>query len=131
MTDSMTDPAFDAALIAAAMRLAGEQDWRRVNPAAAAREAGLSVVRARVRFPTTWTILARFGQLADQAVLEDVPTDGSVRDRLFHLMMRRFDALQAHRPGVLAVLRALPSRPETTCLLNCATGNSMRWMLQA
>lgn len=127
----MTDSEFDAALIAAAMRIAGEQGWARVSPVAAAREADLPLGRVRHRFPTRWAILARFGQLADAAVLEDVPTHGTVRDRLFDLLMRRFDALQAHRPGVLALLHALPYDPVTACLLTCATRNSMRWMLQA
>jgi ubiquinone biosynthesis protein COQ9 len=76
-------------------------------------------------------VLLRFGRQADQAALADVPADGSVRDKLFDLLMRRFDALQAHRPGVTALLRALPSNPPVAVLLACATRRSMRWMLQA
>ena len=45
--------------------------------------------------------------------------------------MRRIDALQAHRAGVLALLRALPAEPPTALLLACATRRSMRWMLEA
>jgi hypothetical protein len=45
--------------------------------------------------------------------------------------MRRIDALQAHRAGVLALLRALPADPPTTLLLALATRRSMRWMLEA
>jgi hypothetical protein len=54
-----------------------------------------------------------------------------VRDRLFDLLMRRIDALQAHRGGVLALLRALPGEPPTALLLTLATRRSMRWMLEA
>jgi ubiquinone biosynthesis protein COQ9 len=54
-----------------------------------------------------------------------------VRDRLFDLIMRRLDALQAHRAGVLAVMRALPREPSTTLLLAWATRRSMRWFLHA
>ena len=67
--------------------------------------------------------------MADQAVLEDIPTDGSVRDQLFDLLMRRLDAFQRHRAGVLALLRALPSDPATAIMLVCATQRSMRWLL--
>ena len=45
--------------------------------------------------------------------------------------MRRIDAHQAHRPGVLALLRALPAEPPIALMLALATRRSMRWMLQA
>ena len=45
--------------------------------------------------------------------------------------MRRIDTLQAHRAGVLALLRALPADPPTALLLALATRRSMRWMLEA
>jgi hypothetical protein len=45
--------------------------------------------------------------------------------------MRRFDALQAHRQGVLALLKTLPTDPGTALLLTAATARSMSWMLQA
>jgi ubiquinone biosynthesis protein COQ9 len=127
----MSDLEFDTALVSAAFRIAADQGWRRVNVAAASRAAGLPVAEARARFVNRASILLRFGRLADQAALLDAPSEGPVRDRLFDLLMRRFDALQAHRDGVKAVLRALPSDPPTALLLSCATRTSMRWMLQA
>ena len=126
----MDDAAFDNALIAAAFQLAAEQGWRRVSVAAAARAAGLPLARARERFPGRSAILLRFGRLADQAALAEAPSEGPVRDRLFDLLMRRIDALQTHRAGVLA-LRALPAEPPTALLLALATRRSMRWMLAA
>jgi len=127
----MSDTEFDTALVTAAFRLAGEQGWRKVNVAAAAREAGVSLAEARERFPSREAILLRFGRLADQAALQDAAADGSVRDKLFDLLMRRFDVLQTHRAGVRAVLRFAPCHPKTALLLACATKRSMRWMLQA
>jgi len=127
----MDDAAFDRALIAAAFELAAEKGWRAASVAAAARGAGLPLPRARERFPGRASVLLRFGRLADQAALAEVPADGSPRDKLFDLLMRRIDALQAHRAGVLALLRALPSEPPTALLLALATRRSMRWMLEA
>ncbi len=126
----MTDAEFDSALITAAFRLAGEEGWRSVNAAKAARAAGLPLPEARGRFPSRFSILSRFGQLADRAALQDAPSHGPVRDRLFDTMMRRFDVLQAHRSGVKAILRSLPADPPTALLLACASKRSMRWMLQ-
>jgi AcrR family transcriptional regulator len=127
----MTDTEYDTALVTAAMRMAGEHGWRRVNAADAAREAGLSLAEARARFPSRASILLRFGRLADQAALFDTPTDGTVRDKLFDLLMRRFDVMQTNRSGVKALLRFLPTHPPTALLLASATKRSMRWMLQA
>ena len=91
----------------------------------------MPLARARERFPGRAAILVRFGRLADQAALAEAPSDGPVRDRLFDLLMRRIDALQAHRAGVLALLRALPAEPPTALLLTLATRRGMRWMLEA
>lgn len=127
----MSDTEFDTALVTAAFRLCGETGWRNVNVAAAARAAGLPLAEARERFPTKLCILTRFGRLADQAALADLTEDGSVRDNLFDLLMRRFDVLQSNRAGVKALLRTLPGDPPTAALLACATRRSMKWMLQA
>ncbi len=127
----MSDTEFDTALVTAAFRLAGDHGWRDINVVAAAREAGLPLVEARERFPSRSAILLRFGRLADQAALIDALTEGSVRDRLFDLLMRRFDVMQTHRAGVKAMLRFLPTHPHTALLLAFATKSSMRWMLQA
>jgi ubiquinone biosynthesis protein COQ9 len=127
----MDDAAFDRALIAAALQLAAEKGWRSVSVAAAARAAGLALARARERFPGRAALLLRFGRMADQSALAELPPEGPTRDRLFDLLMRRIDLFQAHRAGVLALLRALPGEPPTAVLLALATRRSMRWMLQA
>ena len=127
----MDDAAFDNALIAAAWQMAADRGWGRLSVTAAARSAGLPLARARERFPNRAAILLRFGRLADQAALAEAPTDGTVRDKLFYLLMRRIDVLQAHRAGVLALLRSLRAQPATALLLALANRRSMRWMLGA
>jgi hypothetical protein len=127
----MNDTEFDGALIAAFFRLAAEKGWRGTTVAEAARAGAVSLAEARARFPGRAAVLLRFGRMADQAALAETPADGSVRDKLFALLMRRFDALQTHRAGVAALLRALPSEPPMALLLACATRRSMRWMLAA
>lgn len=97
----------------------------------AARAADMPLVEARARFPGKRALLRRFGVLMDQAALAAAPQDGPVRDRLFDLLMSRFDAMKPHREGIRAVLRSLPFDPATALDLTCATRQSMRWMLQA
>jgi ubiquinone biosynthesis protein COQ9 len=127
----MDDADFDRSLITAAFQVAAEKGWRSVSTAAAARAAGLPLARARERFPGRTALLLRFGRMTDLAALADVPTEDSVSDRLEYLLMRRFDVLQPHRAGVLALLRALPTDPPAALLLALTTRRSMRWMLEA
>jgi AcrR family transcriptional regulator len=127
----MDDDAFDRALIAAGFAQAAEFGWRHVTIPDAARAAGLPLARSRTRFPGRAALLLRFGRIADQSALAELPADGPIRDRLFDLLMRRIDVLQEHRPGILALLRALPSEPPTAVLLTCATRRSLRWLAQA
>ena len=127
----MSDAEFDKALLGAAFALAGAGGWSAVSVAEAARSANLDLARARERFPGRAAILLRFGRLADQTALAQTPVEGTVRDRLFYLLMQRIDVMQAHRAGVLALMGQLPTQPGTAALLACATRRSMRWLLDA
>lgn len=125
----MTDDEFDRALVRAAFALAAERGWARMSVAEAARSAGLPLDRARARFPARLAVLARFGRIADQAALATAPAEGPPRDRLFELVMRRIDVLQAHRAGVLALFRHLPADPCLAALLAAASLRSAGWLL--
>jgi hypothetical protein len=127
----MTDDEFDDALITGAFTIAARDGWHAVSVIAAAREAALPLDRARKNFAGRDAILMRFGKRADEAALADAPATGAARERIFDLLMRRFDALQTQRQGVLALLKSLPSEPGTALLLTAATARSMGWMLQA
>lgn len=127
----MTDSDFDAAVVAAVFTEAGLRGWRRASIVEAARIAGLDLARTRQRFPSKLVVLMRFGSLADQAALTGAATEGPVKDRLFDIIMRRFDVLQAHRAGVLAVLDAAMMDPLLGLFLARLSARSMEWMLEA
>jgi ubiquinone biosynthesis protein COQ9 len=127
----MSGPDFDHALIGAAFQRAAEVGWARLTIIDAARHAGLSLADARVRFPGKLALLRRFGAMLDEAALSAAPAEGAPRDRLFDLLMSRFEAMKPHRSGLRAVLRHLPGDPALVVALSCATRRSMRWMLQA
>ncbi len=95
----MTDQEFDQALISAAFTLAAASGWAAVTPAAAARAGGLKLEQARARFANAHAILLRFGQLADEHALSDALDIGPVRERLFDVVMRRFDACSSTAPA--------------------------------
>jgi hypothetical protein len=127
----MTDEEFDAALVKSAFALGGEKGWRHVSTSAAARHAGLDLARARGRLPGCGAILQRFGTLADAHALTGALTEGSVKDRLFDVLLRRFDFMQAHRAGVVSLMRSLPLDPPLAGWLAGAEMRSMGWMLEA
>ncbi|MBC7800689.1 MAG: hypothetical protein H7Z10_08700, partial [Gemmatimonadaceae bacterium] len=85
--------------------------------------------RVRARFPGRGAVLLRFGVIADQAALAIPQTEPSPRERLFDLLMARFDALQPNRAGIQQLMQALPTDPGTSMLLYAATLRSMKWML--
>ncbi len=126
----MDDEDFDQALITSAFALAARAGWRGVSVAEAARQAGLPLEDARARFPSRDAILLRFGRLADQVALQGAATEGSPRDRLFDVIMRRFDALQVHRAGIATLTHALPGHPALALELALGTSGSMAWMLE-
>lgn len=127
----MDDTEFDAALVSAAFLQAGLTGWSGLSIVEAARGAGLPLDRARARFPGPGAVLMKFGLMADTAALAEPVTEPRARDRLFDLLMRRFDVLQQNRDGMLALLRALPADPGLSLALGAATLRSMGWMLEA
>jgi ubiquinone biosynthesis protein COQ9 len=126
----MDDQSFEQAVVAAAFRLAGQQGWNNVSAASAARFASLDLVEARHSLASRMAIFARFGVFADMHALSGAMTDGTVKDRLFDILMRRVDFLQQHREGVLALERYAPLDPLLTLWLARQTVRSMGWMLE-
>jgi hypothetical protein len=125
-TDDVTE-----ALVKGAFDLAAREGWAAVSVAGAAREAAVPLERARADFSGRASILRALGRMADCHALSDAMETGATRELLFDMLMRRFDVLQQHRAGVLALLRALPADPGEALLLAAATAASMGWMLEA
>ena len=120
----------DRALVASAFSQIAERGWARLSLAEAARAAGVPLAVARLRLPDRCALLMCFGGMADAHALQGAATDGSPRDRLFDVLMRRIDMFQNHRAGVVALLQALPTDPATALMLGVASRRSMAWMLE-
>jgi AcrR family transcriptional regulator len=119
-------------LVDAALRLAAQQGWRQIGLAAIAAEAGLPLDQAYAACSSKLAILDAFHRRIDRAALATPApeSDAAGRDRLFDILMRRFDALQPHRPALRAILR--DSIGDPTALLDApAVLRSMAWMLEA
>jgi len=124
----------DARVCRAALAIAARAGWRAVTLRAVAAEAGLDPAALRPRFPSRWHILARHAALADAdatAGLGPLDPADSIRDLLFDILMRRFDALNQDRDGVLAVARALRADPLAAAGLLPVAMQSMAFLLEA
>ena len=120
-------------IIDAMLALLAGEGWRRVSLAAVAEEAGLSVLQVHRLFPSRSAILRGFFRRIDEAALAaplDVEPDERPRDRVFDLLMRRFDALQPYRAALAALRRDLPGDPLGALALGVALLGSMRLTLE-
>src|SRR3954468_17211808 len=121
-------------LINAALHLIATHGWRRLSMAAIAAEAGLPILTLYRTFPSKPAILCAFSRRIDETVLApplDADPDERPRDRVFDLLMRRFDALRPHRDALEVLGRELPRDPVTALALGAALLRSMAWMLEA
>ncbi len=118
-------------LIAAALSLATERGWRRLGMAEIAEAAGLSLAETYAIARSKHAILAALRRQVDETMLASgVVAGDSPRDRLFDVLMRRFEALRPYRAGLRTILRDSVGSP---ALLGILPGllRSMGWTLTA
>ena len=102
------------AIITAALRLAELQGWRDTSLSEIAAEAGLELAAVQAEFRTRGAILAAFMADVDQDMVKGLDPDlgaEPVRDRLFDVIMGRFDALAPHKAAVDAIARDMRRDP--------------------
>lgn len=121
-------------IIDAAFARIAQGGWRRLSMAAIAEEAGLPILRVYRAFSSRSAILAGFFHRIDEAVLTspiEAEADERPRDRVFDLLMRRFDALGPYKPALEVLGRELPADPCAALAIGARLLRSMRWMLEA
>jgi AcrR family transcriptional regulator len=119
-------------VIDAAMALIAEQGWRNLSLAGVGDAAGLTTLQVYRIFPSKAAILAGLFRRVDETVLAaplEVEEGERRRDRLFDLLMRRFDALMPYREALERLRRELPFDPPSALAAGAALLCSMRWML--
>jgi AcrR family transcriptional regulator len=129
----MSPTTSDETLIAALWRVIAAHGWPGLTMRRLAAEAGTDTATLRERFPTRLDLLLLHGRVMDQAVLAGtIPGQGgSVRDRIFDVLMRRLDAMQPHRDGILRLFEDMRRDPAIALALAPHIGVAMRWMLEA
>jgi ubiquinone biosynthesis protein COQ9 len=121
-------------IVAAALRLAAAKGWRDLGLDEIAGEAEISLRALRKEFCAKPQILAAFIRFIDDEVLERIkpaaPED-TPHDRLFDVIMTRFEALQPYRAGVKRIVEDLRYEPGAAIFQVLPTLSSQYWMLTA
>ena len=117
----------------AALTLTAAEGWRTITLESIAAAAGLSLTQLKTVFPCKAAILNGFFERIDTEVLAGGPADAdeTPRDRLFEVLMRRFDALTPHREVVRSILHDCTVTPLAGLVTLPRFLQSMAWMMEA
>jgi len=118
--------------VRAALELAQHHDWGDITLSDIARQAGLELADLRREFACKGDILRAFQAEVDAEVLAKMPQAGpdqSVRDRLFEIIMTRFEVMGPYKPALRRIACYLRCRPGEASLIACSTLGSQYWML--
>ena len=118
----------------AALELAALQGWRDTTLADIAEAAKLPLDEVRAIYSSKAAITAAFARSIDAAVLDAADPDLAgqpPRDRLFDVMMRRFDALGPHKEATRAIVGATLCDPASAVCGAFVLRRSMALMLEA
>ena len=130
-----TGPQSDAdRIIDAALAQMASDGWRHLSLAAIADSAEMPILRVYRTFESKQAILRALYRRIDEAALAELPPAEPAerpRDRLFDLLMRRFDTLRPYKPSLEVLRRELPGDPVTILCSGAWLLRSMRWMLEA
>jgi hypothetical protein len=120
-------------LIEAIRQALEEGGWRGLKHSELQAKSGLDGDAVQRLAPTPLAALRLVLQHIDDSVVRDGPTDDadSPRDRLFEIMMRRYDALLPWRAALRGFSRSLPPDPFSAIGFAIAVERSMGAMLEA
>lgn len=117
-----------------ALALAAKKGWAKTTMADIARAAKISLPQIHDLFEDKTDIMTAISRMIDRRVLEntgDPDQDIPIRDRLFDIMMERYDALNEYRDGIIAILGSFLCDPKDAVIGLPQVCRSMAWMLEA
>ena len=127
-------PSLNDAVLDAALDMAANGLWDTVTPASLAPHTGYGVGEIAAHYPTRSDIVRGLVVRTTERVLSQVkkvdPED-TAKDRLFELLMARFDLLNAHRDGITAILKASRKDPVALACHGKAVNRAMTATLAA
>ena len=121
--------------VEAFLALVAERGFAHVTLADVAKAAGVGVGELYRHHPDKASLATSFMRRVDLRVLADTPRncdpEETARDRLFDVMMRRYDALRPHRDALREIRGAAVRDPLFALAIAPALMRSMAAMLEA
>jgi len=126
----------DSQIIEAALALIAERGIVGTSLSDIADHAGIGLAALHGRFNSKQAILRAFTRQIDAVVLAgrdgDLPDpEESARDRLFDVLMQRFDALRPYKPAIRRIVGDYRRSPGGLLGHAGSLTGSMAWMLEA
>jgi AcrR family transcriptional regulator len=121
-------------LIDASLALATCQPWSEITLQDIARDAKMTLPELHELIQDKFDILIALGRRIDKKTLENIGSmnlNDPNHDRLFEVLMVRFDVMNEHRTGLCALLKDLRRNPKDALLSFPLLCQSMGWMLEA
>ncbi len=121
-------------IIDGALALAAVQGWESCSVRDIAGEAEVSLEEFYDHFDDRADVVSAYGRRLDRIVLSrfaELDYDTSPRDRLFDILMERFDVAGDHRDGVVSILHSCKVDPKQAVISLPHLGGSMVRMLEA
>jgi AcrR family transcriptional regulator len=136
---SMADAQAREKILGAFLTLLAEKRFERIELSEVAQLANVSLADLRGEFGSTFDMVAAFIRETDKKVLSGGEQlkldpelgDQSARDRLFEVLMRRFEALAPHREAIRSLYKSARTNPQLAMGLNKLTVRSQQWMLSS
>lgn len=120
----------EAALLDAALGRIAEKGYVSLALSELATIANVPLATVYRAFPNKTAILEALIRRVDLALLSEAVDPGaSARDRLFDLLMRRFEALAPYRAAVRVVYRDMKRRPAEALALAPTMIRAMDWII--
>jgi AcrR family transcriptional regulator len=124
----------EISIINAALALAEEKGWSDVTLHGIAERAGITLAALYAHVPGKHAVLCLLSRQINDIVLRGAfqgNENETPRERLFEVLMARFDALKPFRPGLKAILKDAPRDPAAAALMAAMLPPAMAWMLEA
>lgn len=121
-------------IVEAAFRLAAEKPWPEVTLGAIAESAGLSLAELAQHVSGKSDIIDAFARGIDGKLLASLkgdPVEGDAHDRLFDIMLRRFELLAPHKAAIANIAKAPADGPAEWLNLLASSLVTQGWMLAA
>jgi ubiquinone biosynthesis protein COQ9 len=119
-------------IVDAALRLAAEKPWGEITLVAIAEASGVSLAELARHVSGKAQILETFARRMDSQLLASLasdPVEGEAHDRLFDVMLRRFELLAPYKAAIANIAKAPADGPAEWLNLLASSLTTQGWIL--